>query len=94
MFCSLIFFSYVISVTPREHDYKDLLRLKSLLHAGQRPVVVCEGCLGADHANQPLAADTACRTWRKLSLEEKHRPVDFFMGQDEGFVLPDLATID
>lgn len=55
---------------------------------------VCEGCLGANHANQALAADDTCLVCRKLSLEEKQRRVDFFAGQDEGFDLLDPVPLD
>lgn len=56
--------------------------------------MVCEGCLGPNHADQAMTAEASCLACGKLPVEEKQRRVAPFTDQDEGFELFDSVPLN
>ncbi|MEQ2176945.1 hypothetical protein GOODEAATRI_033409, partial [Goodea atripinnis] len=55
--------------------------------------VICEGCLGPDHANLALTPQSTCPFCRRLPPEEKQRRLNIFSPLEGEFPIADQCSI-
>ncbi|MED6291146.1 hypothetical protein CHARACLAT_020528 [Characodon lateralis] len=56
--------------------------------------VICEGCLGPDHATLALTSQSTCPSSRRLSLEEKQRRLAIFSPLEGEFPVADQCSLE
>ncbi|MEQ2289781.1 hypothetical protein AMECASPLE_036780 [Ameca splendens] len=56
--------------------------------------VICEGCIGPDHANLALTPQSTCPSCRRLPLEEKQRRLAIFSPLEGEFPVADQCSLE
>ncbi|MEQ2172823.1 hypothetical protein GOODEAATRI_025374, partial [Goodea atripinnis] len=56
--------------------------------------VICEGCLGPDHATLALTPQSTCPSCRRLPLEEKQRQLAIFSPLEGEFPVTDQCSLE